>query len=660
MLFSTNYSTCTLVIKKYRMNINANKTKINSYLVVIGVLFFSFLSKLFITSSLDMPSIGGGHDDYWFVRSSLSWYWLNSNYDQMLYIKEPFWPLVMAGTRVLGIPLRIALEIMLFTLSFCIALFSNPIFLNFRKTGFLLIFSLCFFCPVSINCFQNTTYDAFFGMLYALSVSLLVPLARYYDCSKKSYLYEICYGIVLGLLSITRGEGAIVIIGGIFAAVLISINFKSRSLCIGVMSRRFVLILLITCFIQAPVRILNYYKLGAACISEQTENNYVKAMNALASIDTGYSLHGAVISKKSIEFAASVSQSCRELGTIIDSDIWRFWEEVYLGVAPPDGEIGSGYILWAIRDHVSKLGYFASPLASRDFFQKIQIDLNKAFADGRLKKRFVIHPLIGPPPPLIDVLTSFVYIIKCSFLPPVFTPKAEFWNPQIQFDYDKACSRKSIFLQKEISQVTIAGSAWNKVHPSPLVLVEFISDDGISANASIFYIKGAEIPCGGAQVGFNITIPNIKGNLNLIDHNGEKISLKTPIFSMPDTLSTWSLYGSKIIKKWNKNQYHETLYSTIRFLWVVGNLLLILLVVFSRFNIKETFKSFNWTLRAFVAIFFLITFRILMMSLIDCSAFHMRDFRYVFPIALNMPLCFAMLGILLSLLISIFRINKHD
>jgi hypothetical protein len=634
-------------------------SQLKSYLFVIGLLIFSIFLKLFITSSLDMPSIAGGHDDYWCVRSSLSWYWLNSNYDQMLYIKEPFWPLIMAFTRVLGVPLRLALEIMLFTTAIGIAVFSNPLFTNLRKTGFVLIFSLCFFSPVSINCFQNTTYDAFFGMLFALSVSLLVPLARYYDCSKKSYTYEIFYGVIIGLLSITRGEGAIVILCGIVPAVLISINFKSFSSSIGVMTRRFVLILVITCFIQAPIRILNYYKLGSPCISEQTESKYIKAMNALASIDTGNPLHGAVISKKSIECAAGVSHSCRELALILDSDIWRFWEKVHLGVAPPYGEIGSGYITWAIRDHVSKLGYFASPLASQGFFDKIQTDLNNSFAEGRLKKRFVIHPLIGPPPPLMHVLNSFLSIIKYSFFPASFKPKPEFWDPQIQFHYDIACNRKSVFFQKGLSQVCITGSAWNKLHPSPLVNVEFISENGIFTNGSISYVKGAEYPCGGGVVAFNITFPNIPGKLNFTDFNGQKVSLNTPLYSMPDFLSTWSFHDSKFINNWNKNQYHEALYFAIRIFWVVGNLLLIPLVLLSRFNIKENLKFLNWHLRAVVAIFFLITIRILMMSLIDCTAFHMRDFRYIFPITLNMPLCFATLGILLSIPVATFRSNKH-
>jgi hypothetical protein len=425
------------------------------------------------------------------------------------------------------------------------------------------------------------------------------------------------------------------------------------------MARRLVLILGMTCLVQAPVRLLNYYKLGSPCISEQTESKYIKAMNALASIDTGTPLHGAVISRKSIELAAGVSKSCRELALILDSDIWRFWRPVYLGVAPPDGEIGSGYIPWAIRDHVSKLGYFASPLAAKSFFDKIQTDLNKSFVEGRLKKRLVIHSYIGPPPPIMDVLTSFQYIIKCSFLPPVFTPKAEFWDSQIQFHYDTACNRKAVFFQKELSQVCITGSAWDKIHPSPLVNVEFTSENGFLSRGLISYVKGEEYPCGGGVVAFNITFPNIPGKLNLTDFNGQKISLNTPLSSPPEILSTWLLHDLKIIKNLNSDHYYEKINFAVRAFWVIGNLSLIPLVVILRLN-NNKIKCLSWPLRAVVAIFFIITFRILMMSLIDCTAFHMRDFRYIFPISLNLPLCFAMLGILLSFSVSIFHFKKYE
>src|SRR5262249_53312538 len=68
------------------------------------------LFKLLLISKQDIVAFDRPHDDYWQIMSSGHWYW-GAPYDQWTLIHLPVYPLFVALTRLTGLPLRLAIEL---------------------------------------------------------------------------------------------------------------------------------------------------------------------------------------------------------------------------------------------------------------------------------------------------------------------------------------------------------------------------------------------------------------------------------------------------------------------------------------------------------------------------------------------------------------------
>src|SRR5690349_15149912 len=87
-----------------RLSFARSALAFRSALILIG------LFKLLLVSKQDIVAFDRPHDDYWQILSSSHWYW-GAPYDQWTLMHLPVYPLFVALTRLTGLPLRLAIEL---------------------------------------------------------------------------------------------------------------------------------------------------------------------------------------------------------------------------------------------------------------------------------------------------------------------------------------------------------------------------------------------------------------------------------------------------------------------------------------------------------------------------------------------------------------------
>jgi hypothetical protein len=412
-----------------------------------------FALKLLIVAEFDFPAFGGGHDDYWFVLRSLDWYWFAGTYDQMSHIKEPLWPLVMAVLRQTGVPLRLLLELGFGVTAFMVSILIVPA--NHTRAQFLrsLSFLLILLAPVSLPVFERTTSDAFFGMIFAVSIALFARACSLKD-PKQIYWIASISAFLMGLLSVTRGEGTLNVVSGVgaFCGLVLC-----RSEVFGGWRRRCVTAAALLMFmftaafaVKLPFLVGNYVAFGNWSVSDQSEPSYERALKMLVSVRPELPVAHAPLSRATIEQIATHSPAMAEIAPLLLGGLGTGWSRASLGHPTPEGEIGAGWLGWAVRDAAAAAGKYATPAAARKFYQDVATEVEQAFTAGKLSKRRVLHPLAISLPSPRELCRSIADIVQAALLLRPFRPVPEWVDPRVQLHYDVATNRKGMFLEKSL------------------------------------------------------------------------------------------------------------------------------------------------------------------------------------------------------------------
>lgn len=583
------------------------------------VCFVIFIVKLVFVAGFDMTAFGGGHDDYWFVQRALDWYWFGSHYDHMLLIKEPLWPLLMACLQYTFIPLRIWLEIFLSIVALTAARSCLP---KERPFASLLCFSLIYLHPLSVPTFERSTSDALFSFLY---LAILISFFRAVCVVRWSsqVVWAIVGGCLGGLLTIARGDGFVIVFAAMAAFFLVPTitNIKLSGSFLKSLILAFTVWL--ACFATTfPFRLANYRVFGMWSVSEQNEPNYEKAIKALAAIKTKQVTPHTSISRRAMRRAARVSKAMQAILPCLEGDVGKFWSSLSLGHAQLPGEFNSGFVHWAIRDCVASAGHYRTPEDARVFYRSLALDVEKAFLSGKLKKRFVLHPIIGVVPDFSELWISFLRLSKAILVPSLFVPVGEWWDPQIQSQYDRLANRRLNFIEKEVTQSEY--------------LIELIQPKD-------FFIKSVLF-----------SNPNYSITGKVLEQTGRaKISIILPSQLSGQVVISSQSDGTFVIEKRDSQLLADSIYAlqysmnglkndslswlvvdnflAIYWIWFVlwGLYILRLLIVFLRHRkVKLSYFLLSGGLLIIIA------GRFVMMMLIDSQSFFMIDWRYIFPISL--------------------------
>lgn len=349
------------------------------------VLPYALLSLFYLGLALNLPvSIYSTaiHDDAWFIQNAeniLKGRWLG-DYSQMTLIKGPGYAYFLALNKLLHLP--IALSIACLYIFAC--LFTAYIFRIAGASALLTIvlFTVLLFEPSQFP--MRIIRDNIYPALTLITISGLAYIAINHP-SNKNRILIILAGTFSGLFWITREEGLWIIPGALVLMLYGCISRIKKNCQLIIFLKNLAIFYL---FALTPIFItigINYIRYHSTNIVETKGTNFVRAINAINSVDIGQEIPFLPASHQKRQAIYQISPSFSELRTYFDVD-GKAWTQPGCAMYPHTcGDYASGWFMWALRDGVSKLGYYESSKKADDFYNQILREVENACKENILK-----------------------------------------------------------------------------------------------------------------------------------------------------------------------------------------------------------------------------------------------------------------------------------
>lgn len=306
--------------------------------------------------------------------------WLGT-YSQFTLMKGPGYPLFLAINSWLGLPVGLshaAFQCAAIALFFWVfaRLAKMP---NLALCGF--IFTLWAPAPYLERIMRDTIYPGetllVLGTLCYALFAELPPKAR--------LAWALVSGLLTGWLVLTREEG-VWIAPGIMVIMLYGVwlAWRKHTLAREAFLPLFAMMLafMVT---QGTFSGLNWMAYGRASGVETNSTPFKETLAALQSVEVGPRIPYLPVSRQARFAIYAVSPSFRSLKDYFDpadgKTPWQFGCSLYPATC---GDIAGGWFLWALRDAVASKGYYASPSRAAAFYRKLTAEVTQACHDQRL------------------------------------------------------------------------------------------------------------------------------------------------------------------------------------------------------------------------------------------------------------------------------------
>lgn len=355
------------------------------------------LFKLWLASGEEIAARFQPLDDLWQMLAAAHTYWFPTTYDWTTYVRPPIYPLWVAGVNLIGVPLRIATEI-LYLASALIFVLSLAQAKVPRIVAFIVYLFIALH-PATFSLFNYSLPDTLYSPLLLLTLAALLSMwVRRHERNLGGH--AILAGIVLALLWNVRPE-TVLLSGLLFLFFLLAGAILAKETGgMRAATRPLAIMLLTPCAIiflsTLALKTANYLAFGLFTSTEISAPGFTAASKALLRIKPEKSERFIPVTKQARAVAYAASPAFRELQPFLESPNFGMLEtERSLGL---QGEIAAGWFYWVLRQSAAAAGHGQSPVAMDAYFQKIADELNAAFASGRLSSRLVWSDLLDPDP----------------------------------------------------------------------------------------------------------------------------------------------------------------------------------------------------------------------------------------------------------------------
>jgi hypothetical protein len=151
----------------------------------------------------------------------------------------------------------------------------------------------------------------------------------------------------------------------------------------------------VLCFLNLAVDAANYRAFLGFSKSEFTASSFRAAYKSLLRIKPDRDQRFVSVSSDALQKAYSVSPTFSQLRPQLEGELghnWRVPAFDALGVH----EIGTPWILWALRSTADVAGVHKSAASARRFYRNVAKEINRACDEGRIPSRFVLSSLLDP------------------------------------------------------------------------------------------------------------------------------------------------------------------------------------------------------------------------------------------------------------------------
>jgi len=337
--------------------------------------------------------------------------WLGQ-FDYTTLAKGMFYPLFIAGSFALGIPLRITEQAAYLVAAGLTAwLFVR---LTRNKWGGVGVFTSLAFNPVLWHHDLGRVIREGLYISVSLSVLSLFGLALFQDFHQETpsaqtkIIIPVALGVVGGAFWLTREEGlwlvpALAVLVGAHAIAtwrewrISRDRVRARQRRSQAMFCGFVAATAFAIVVGA-VDAINWSRYGVFMNNEFRSEAFQAAYGALVRIRPQQWQRYVIVSEDAREKDYSVSAAARELQPTLDGkgsegEAWRenrvaacnaLHRPPYINYVDPCADILSGFFMWALRDAVRMAGHYRSAGDAQAFYLRLARELNQACDDGRL------------------------------------------------------------------------------------------------------------------------------------------------------------------------------------------------------------------------------------------------------------------------------------
>lgn len=336
------------------------------------------------------------HDDLLFIRlaeSILNGKWLG-DYNQLTLIKEPFFPLFIALSQWLSLPLLFSIHLFYVLACWLFVVAVRPL-VNHRL-ALLFCFLLLLLNPGSYN------YPAI-GRIFQLSIyaplalvvmSLLLGLAiRAFGTWRQAVAWSLAFGVAVSIFWITRGE-SIFLLPSLALVFLYLFCIAKGPTLLKRWGRPLLLcalpLLLLLGTVQT-VRHINHAHYGVPAVIEIVTPEFQSAYGGLLRIVSDEDRRFIPVARKARLQAYEASPTFREIKEHLDGPIGARWQSL-----AGDSDIPAAFFIWAFRDAVATAGYHDSGSKALEFYGRMGREIADACDAGKLQCRTFSSSLVPP------------------------------------------------------------------------------------------------------------------------------------------------------------------------------------------------------------------------------------------------------------------------
>lgn len=360
------------------------------HLLGVGLLVL-VVFKLWLVHTEEIYGSATEYDALWFVNAAKNWYW-GSEYSWTAFARPPAYPLFVAFIHLWNIPLRIGIELM--QAAGYLALVAG-----LRKAGVprsicLASFATMILHPGSFQLNNYTLADTFYAAVLPLALGGFLLTLLTAKLSHATWT-----GIALAVLWNTREESflippmiAVFLIVAFYRRRLAARSWKATMLYwLKPAAAMFGMLLLL----NSAIAVANYRTFRSFSKSELTASSFRAAYKSLLRIRPARDQRFVSVSNEALQSAYSVSPTFARLKPQLEGELGHNWQVPAINAIGIQ-EIGTPWILWALRSTASMEGVHKSAASANRFYRSVAKEINRACDEGRIPTRFVLSSFLDP------------------------------------------------------------------------------------------------------------------------------------------------------------------------------------------------------------------------------------------------------------------------
>jgi hypothetical protein len=342
--------------------------------------------QLWLMAAQPVFAIGpAGHDDRLYLilaEQLLHGQWLGP-YNQMTLAKGPAYPLFVATTLWMGIPLPLAQHLLYLGAAWLMMRAVRPLL---RSDGWALVLlaallwqPMAYELPVLGRVLRQ-------GLYTPCTLVVFASLAALYTRAAASWVLQTGWSLLLGIslaaLWLTREETVWIVPAVAWLAAAAGVGLwrnHARPHHIGIVLAAGLASAALPVLLVCTLNARNYGWFGTV---EYRAPEFIAAYSALSRVRTVDAGPFIPTPRASRQEAYRVSPAFAELRPFLEGEIGKGWARASAnwipGHAPEEIEIGGGWWMWALRDAVSASGNAKSAGQALAYYQQVADEVNAA------------------------------------------------------------------------------------------------------------------------------------------------------------------------------------------------------------------------------------------------------------------------------------------